>query len=163
MTKGQNVYILVNESSLYEHWNQFCCRKVSFLTDHRCEFLCGAHLAVFVVWFIVVKLKSSFWKLYCMHHDLVNRYENLCHKLRIIIRPFLIHELSPGFNKSKTLGVTSRAGTANPSEAPAMTTGFYSGSCWLIFCFQCTACWLIVSVYIHMSFDIPFVRLFGVR
>jgi hypothetical protein len=24
-------------------------------------------------------------------------------------------------------------------------------------------CWLILSVYIHMSFDFPFVRLFGVR
>jgi hypothetical protein len=28
---------------------------------------------------------------------------------------------------------------------------------------QFTACWLILSVYIIMSFDFPFVRLFGVR
>ena len=29
--------------------------------------------------------------------------------------------------------------------------------------FQFSGCWLILSVYIIMSFDFPFVRLFGVR
>jgi cytochrome c oxidase subunit IV len=28
---------------------------------------------------------------------------------------------------------------------------------------QFSGCWLILSVYMHMSFDFPFVRLFGVR
>ena len=28
---------------------------------------------------------------------------------------------------------------------------------------QCSGCWLILSVYIIMSFDFPFVRLFGFR
>jgi hypothetical protein len=28
---------------------------------------------------------------------------------------------------------------------------------------QFSGCWLILSVYIIMSFDFPFVRLFGVR
>ena len=35
-----------------------------------------------------------------------------------------------------------------------------SGSLWFS---QFSSCWLILSVYILMSFDIPFVRLFGVR
>jgi hypothetical protein len=29
--------------------------------------------------------------------------------------------------------------------------------------FQFSGCWLILCVYILMSFDFPFVRLFGVR
>ena len=32
----------------------------------------------------------------------------------------------------------------------------------ILFCGKC-GCWLIFSVYILMSFDFPFVRLFGVR
>ena len=38
----------------------------------------------------------------------------------------------------------------------------YSRNSWMLFS-QFSGCWLILSVYILMSFDFPFVRLFGVR
>ena len=40
-------------------------------------------------------------------------------------------------------------------EMPVPSQGHYG--------FQFSSCWLILSVYILMSFDFPFVRLFGVR
>ena len=40
-------------------------------------------------------------------------------------------------------------------EMPVPSQGHYG--------FQFSGCWLILSVYIIMSFDFPFVRLFGVR
>jgi uncharacterized membrane protein len=40
-------------------------------------------------------------------------------------------------------------------EMPVPSQGHYG--------FQFSSCWLILSVYIIMSFDFPFVRLFGVR
>ena len=40
-------------------------------------------------------------------------------------------------------------------EMPVPSQGHYS--------FQFSGCWLILSVYIIMSFDFPFVRLLGVR
>jgi uncharacterized membrane protein len=40
-------------------------------------------------------------------------------------------------------------------EMPVPSQGHYG--------FQFSSCWPILSVYIIMSFDFPFVRLFGVR
>ena len=45
-------------------------------------------------------------------------------------------------------------------DGPSIDNSFMSG---LLRFSQFSGCWLILSVYILMSFDFPFVRLFGVR
>jgi hypothetical protein len=40
---------------------------------------------------------------------------------------------------------------------------FFRNACTKLGSLRFTGCWLILSVYIIMSFDFPFVRLFGVR
>ena len=44
-----------------------------------------------------------------------------------------------------------------------MSKSFYKCYMFYTFVIQFSGCWLILSVYIIMSFDFPFVRLFGVR
>ena len=56
---------------------------------------------------------------------------------------------------SNMTSATSGAETANTLVTPVPSQGHYG--------FQFSGCWLILSVYVLMSFDFPFVTLFGVR
>ena len=49
----------------------------------------------------------------------------------------------------QTTGVTSRAGTVNPSGAPEFTPGFERGSCFSSFSFMCM---FYRSLFVHLSF-----------
>jgi len=82
-------------------------------------------------YFAVLDFGDSFpfRKFYGRHHDLVNRYEYLCHKWPRICS--VCGSYNPIFsllttyhgvcNKCNTTGATSVAGSVHPSEAPEFT------------------------------------------
>ena len=84
-------------------------------------------------WFLLVKLKSSLRRFYCRHHDLVDRYGHFP-----VLSSFItFHWIC---NQINSMGVTSGAGTANPSGALDFIPGFQWGSCYSTFSFLCNAC-----------------------
>ena len=81
--------------------------------------------------FLLVNLKSSLRKFYGCHHDLVDRFWNICvtndhgYVSFVVNGPFLIHDLSPDCNYINTTGATSGEVTAYPSGVhPRFLVGF---------------------------------------
>ena len=81
--------------------------------------------------FLVVKLKSSLWKFYGHHHDLVNCYVisvshdhgcSVCSNHNKVISSFVTYHWI--CNKSNMRSVTSGAGSDYPSRAPEFTLAF---------------------------------------
>jgi hypothetical protein len=66
------------------------------------------------------------------------------------------HQNAPGFNESGRFGALTSDSTHHFFRNACTKSGSLRFS-------QFSGCWLILSVYIIMSFDFPFVRLFGVR
>ena len=67
------------------------------------------------------------------------------------------------FNMSYMMGVSSRAGNTYLSGAPEITSSFYGGSCFSVFCFLCSALccisfWSIslqlLSIFIHVIYSL---------
>ena len=85
--------------------------------------------------FLVVKLKSSLWKFYSLHHDLVNVMRYLCQRwpllysvchnhIPVFVSSFMTCKLT--FDKSNTTGGTSGAEIAYPRSTclPPVLVGF---------------------------------------
>jgi hypothetical protein len=100
----------------------------------------------------MIKLRSSLWKFYARHHDLVNPYgiyvsqmtADMCHKWRqmcsvcrnhhnLVLSSFMTYHRD--WNNNNTTSTTCGTGTAHPSGAPEFTpvlVKFYWGS--IAFC-----------------------------
>ena len=81
--------------------------------------------------FLLVKLKSSLRKCYGRHHDLVDHYGIFVSQMTTICSTCKHFPVLSSFttyyrvcNYLNRTGVTSGVGTANPSGAPEVTSGF---------------------------------------